>query len=79
MKKLKLNKQIVSKLNDVKGGAHNTRTCPIVDYSQKPEPTKPTTKGILGASCDCYTEPTYCSQAPTCTTLHDSCTSWVNC
>lgn len=73
--KLKLNKQIVSKLNNIKGGTDVTRTCPIIIYSKEPMPTR----GNEGVSCDCHTNPIYCSQAPGCNTLYDYCTSMVNC
>lgn len=51
--KLKLNKQIVSKLNNVKGGTDVTRTCPTIGYSQEPEPETDPQRGGTGI---CKTE-----------------------
>lgn len=43
--KLKLNKQIVSRLTDIKGGTEVTKTCDVV-YSMDPTPLPaPTTTG----------------------------------
>lgn len=81
MKKIKLtlNKKIVSRLIDIKGGTEVTKTCPVIVYSlqQTTEPTR-----LAGAVCEtryCYTEPQYCSQADGCNTLQQTCTSMKDC
>lgn len=77
--KLTLNKKIVSRLADIKGGTDVTKTCPIIVHSlqQTTEPTR-----LAGAACEtqyCYTEVQYCTQAAGCNTLQQTCTSMKDC
>jgi len=68
--KLKLNKQIVSNLNNVKGGTDVTRTCPV-HYSAEPE-TEPT----RGGTGICYTDA--CLPSKACT-LEENCVTFGYC
>lgn len=71
--KLKLNKQIVSKLNNVKGGTDVTRTCPTIGYSQEPGPKTGPERGGTGI---CYTDA--CLPSKACT-LEENCVTFGYC